>query len=453
MVLTGKKLSIDLIFLTNIVFCFFPISFILGNFFINLNLILFCCLGFIHLRSKIFTEKLNFTLKIIFIFFLYIFFSTLFSLLESIYAEGYELKNFSRLIKSIAFLRFFLFLLVIYLLNKFDILNFKLLFLSSFISSLVIATDVTFQYIFGFNFIGLKSLIHHNTSFFGDELISGGFIQNFSFFSILFLYNFLRNKNYYLKFILMTAGLSILATGIIVSGNKMPLILFIIGLLLIFLFSKKLRKIIIASYLVIFFILGLLMSSDKQIKSNYMSFYWNTKNLVVTLIEKVVVDKSEAELKEEKESLPVHPYSLWLNVDPEHYGYKRIFFTALETWKLHKIIGNGIKSFREDCNRIEKGMCSNHPHNYYLEVMTDLGIVGLIIVLIIALIFIVFLIKNYRNMDKINVENLILLAAIISLSMEVFPFKSSGSIFTTNNAAYIILISGIIISYKKIIKI
>ena len=144
---------------------------------------------------------------------------------------------------------------------------------------------------------------------------------------------------------------------------------------------------------------------------------------------------------------------MWLNVDPEHYGYKRIFFTALETWKLHKIIGNGIKSFREDCNRIEKGMCSNHPHNYYLEVMTDLGIVGLIIVLIIALIFIVFLIKNYRKMDKINVENLILLAAIISLSMEVFPFKSSGSIFTTNNAAYIILISGIIISYKKIIKI
>ena len=50
-------------------------------------------------------------------------------------------------------------------------------------------------------------------------------------------------------------------------------------------------------------------------------------------------------------------------------------------------------------------------------------------------------------------ENLILLAAITSLSMEVFPFKSSGSIFTTNNVAYIILISGIILSYKKIIKI
>ena len=59
MVLTGKKLSIDLIFLTNIVFCFFPISFILGNFFINLNLILFCGLGIIHLRSKILMNYLN----------------------------------------------------------------------------------------------------------------------------------------------------------------------------------------------------------------------------------------------------------------------------------------------------------------------------------------------------------------------------------------------------------
>ena len=46
-------------------------------------------------------------------------------------------------------------------------------------------------------------------------------------------------------------------------------------------------------------------------------------------------------------------------------------------------------------------------------------------------------------------ENFILLAATISLVLEVFPIKSTGSIFTTNDATYIILISSIILSYKK----
>jgi len=40
------------------------------------------------------------------------------------------------------------------------------------------------------------------------------------------------------------------------------------------------------------------------------------------------------------------------------------------------------------------------------------------------------------------------LAATISLILEVFPFKSSGSVFTTNDAAYIILIASIILSHK-----
>ena len=120
---------------------------------------------------------------------------------------------------------------------------------------------------------------------------------------------------------------------------------------------------------------------------------------------------------------------------------------------MHRIAGNGIKSFRIDCVKIKGGMCSNHPHNYYLEVLSDLGIIGFTIAMIIAFIFLVFLKRNYMHLNKINMENLILLAAITSFSMEVFPFKSSGSIFTTNNTAYLILISGIILSYKKIIKI
>ena len=97
-------------------------------------------------------------------------------------------------------------------------------------------------------------------------------------------------------------------------------------------------------------------------------------------------------------------------------------------------------------------MCSNHPHNYYLEILTDLGVVGFAITLIISSIFIGFLIKNYNLLNQNNLKNLFLLATTISLFLEVFPIKGTGSIFTTNNATYIIILSGILLSYKNINK-
>ena len=37
----------------NLVFAFFPISFIIGSFVVNLNLLFFCCLGIYYLKSKL----------------------------------------------------------------------------------------------------------------------------------------------------------------------------------------------------------------------------------------------------------------------------------------------------------------------------------------------------------------------------------------------------------------
>ena len=145
-----------------------------------------------------------------------------------------------------------------------------------------------------------------------------------------------------------------------------------------------------------------------------------------------------------------------LKENPESNPYKKMALTAIETWKPNKIFGNGIKSFRVKCQKIiteqKRGLCSNHPHNYYLEILVDLGIVGILLVMLIAITFIVFLVKNYKTLRKNNLQNLFLLAATISLFLEFFPFKSSGSVFTTNNATYLILMSSIVLSYQKLLK-
>ena len=157
MVLSKNNFNINLTLFTNLTFAFFPISFILGNFITNINLVLFCIFGIFHLRSKILTTKFDFTLKIIFFLFLVVFFSTSLSFIKSLYFEEYEYTNLIRLIKSVLFFRFFVLLLIIYLLSELNIINFRYFFLSAAFATLLISIDIIYQYSFGFNIMGLES--------------------------------------------------------------------------------------------------------------------------------------------------------------------------------------------------------------------------------------------------------------------------------------------------------
>ena len=68
-----------------------------------------------------------------------------------------------------------------------------------------------------------------------------------------------------------------------------------------------------------------------------------------------------------------------------------------------------------------------------------------------GLLFAFFIIKKFKFLNDNTLENLFLFAATIHLISEAFPFKSTGSIFTTNNATYLILIASIIVSHKKLL--
>jgi len=486
MIPTKKEHPINSVLLTNFAFGFFPISFILGNPSTNINLILFCILGIFHLKSKILKFEFDFPLKIIFLFFLIVFFSTSLSFIKSLYFEGYEYDNLIRLIKSIAFFRFFLMLLIIYLLCEFDILNLKYFFISAAFVSIFVALDIIFQYYFGFNIIGLKSAtIYYNNGFFGDERIAGGFIQNFSFFAILFTAFIFKNKNY-TRYILTVIVISILGFGILFSGNRMPLILFLFGLVVLFLLNNELKKIISISLVVLVIFFTLIFSSNDIQRGRYESVYHNTIGQLLLL-----KDHSKQKNEIEKKSTPSETKNQIIEsiedklaeqpffskyttgqISSDIFGQShraRLIITALDIWSRNKILGNGIKSFRMDCQKLfannpeynmghypEKSkknrLCSNHPHNYYFEVLTDTGIVGFSVMLIIAFLFCIFIFKNLKIFKGNKIVNFLILSSTISLILEMFPLKSTGSIFTTNDIAYIILISSIILSYKKILR-
>ncbi len=216
-----------------------------------------------------------------------------------------------------------------------------------------------------------------------------------------------------------------------------------------------------------------------MIKGSYESISDNIQGLIAIFISESTSGKDSeknyetnedsAIVTEKDQQLPLQRKKLsFLNDRTPH---ARLLLTALDTWKQNKIFGNGIKSFRIDCAKLEgiisvipsreynlaehfvkskkNRLCSNHPHNYYFEILTETGIVGLFITLMIASLFVVFILKNFKFFKGDNIENFILLAATISLILEVFPIKSSGSVFTTNDATYIILMGSIILSHKK----
>jgi len=94
--------------------------------------------------------------------------------------------------------------------------------------------------------------------------------------------------------------------------------------------------------------------------------------------------------------------------------------------------------------------CSTHPHNYLLEFLSEHGVVGGIF--FIGLIFTVF--NSIYKKCKNNKDNdLIILIGIGSLILAIiFPFKPSGSFFSTFNASMLFYIFGFFLYYLKKVK-
>ena len=114
-------------------------------------------------------------------------------------------------------------------------MNFKNYFLQLLIISFLRKYRCNISIFYSKDLFGFISPFEYkNTGPFIDEAIAGGFIQRFSLF-IFCLYNF-SIKKLNLKIYTLSL-LFILVISIIFSGNRMPLILFILSIILIILIT------------------------------------------------------------------------------------------------------------------------------------------------------------------------------------------------------------------------
>ena len=212
-----------------------PLSYILGNFILNLN-ILFIILGGLTLYIKGHRIKLIFLDKLILVFFSFIIFTGTWNTIESYYFINIENHDFSIIIKSILFLRYLILYFAIRLFLEKDLINFKIIFFVYAALSSFVILDIIIQFYLGKNIFGLTSpFVHKRTGIFYTEAIAGGFIQKFSLFLFFSYIIFWGKHNLTIKILVLTVLFFITSTAIILSGNRMPLILFFFVIFLIFL--------------------------------------------------------------------------------------------------------------------------------------------------------------------------------------------------------------------------
>ena len=382
-----------------------PICAIAGNLLINLNIVLTSIIGcfiIIKKRKFIFFKK-DFELFFLILFLLIIF-------LISIILQ----TSVSKVFLLIKFL-LFTFTIVYFLKNNEKLISKIFLFYG--IVCLVLSIDVIFQSYFNKNIFGFVNEYEYNSSFYGEEKLAGFHILFFSFFSIFFLPNIFKNKLY--KNLLLFTLLVIFPLSIFLSLNRISLISYFVGLIFLLILSKNRTKKILSLVSIPLFIFLAINHPDQKYMQKYQSFILHGSMIVEKTLESYSdINKLNDNKKNNFEDKIENRYT--------GTGHAALFSNAIYIWKDNKWFGVGYKQFYKKCRELKTHICSTHPHNIYLDILTSFGLVGILPFILILLSLLkksIEIIVSKNN--KANLINCLFITNMIFF----FPLQSSGSIF------------------------
>lgn len=389
-----------------------PIAIITGPFFSDL-LTIIITMWFIY---KIFKNKIIFDgyiKKNIFIFF--ILFNVYLILSSSL--SNYPLFSLK---SSVLYFRFYILAFAIgYIFDNYT--NAKKYFLYSLVFSiLLIFFSAIFDLIFIKNFFKninpIAGDLYRVSGLFGDELIMGSIFKKFivvSFVLIILLNKFkIIFQNQLLLIILVVLSMF----TILISGERISVFMF--GLFLIFsgyILRNKINVLKILSFLLIFLLIVLTFFSE--VRTRIISDTYNQ-----LLGNDTFGNSLSKEFKENpKEQKQFEENFIYLSV--HHDAHAR---TALRMFAAKPFFGHGPNNFRNICKDYEYNMysCTTHPHNIFLQLLSETGIFGLMFILI-GIFYVFYILKkktNYNNNTSIKIISIYMLIYFI-------PFLPSGNFF------------------------
>ena len=136
-------------------------------------------------------------------------------------------------------------------------------------------------------------------------------------------------------------------------------------------------------------------------------------------------------------------------------NHQKLYKVSLEIFKDNPIIGVGPKMYREVCSDpryFVEGGCVTHPHNTYIQLLAETGIVGTLPV-IFALLFTIYKLAvhgwNLNFLSKIKLTNL-QVCLYMSILITLWPFIPTGNFFHNwSNVIYFLPIGFLLNSYNK----
>lgn len=340
-------------FILGYLICLVPLSIMTGPFLPDLIVTLVSMLFlFVVIKNKKFEYFANNFFLLFFLLYLYLVLSSLLSEFPI-----HSLKS------SLPYIRFIFFSLAVYYIlnedNKF-LKKFNYFLIYTFLIALLFGY---YQFFNGTNFYGISSVNNYRLTLpFNDRMIIGSFLIRLTPLLItLIAVNYVDNNK---KFYILVSLLFSIFILVFLSGERSAILLtFVLSIYL--LFYLPISKIYKLSFLLIVGIsVLLLLITSSTLKERNLSHTLNQLGL-------------------NKSFNRIHLFS------NEH---EQLYTSSLLMFLDKPFTGIGPNNFRNLCERNEftkdgkNGMsCSTHPHNSYLQILSETGLFGLIIYLIIFL--------------------------------------------------------------------
>tara|TARA_B110000037_G_scaffold218771_1_gene282446 strand:+ start:2176 stop:3432 length:1257 start_codon:yes stop_codon:yes gene_type:complete len=314
-------------------------------------------------------------------------------------------QNLDSLRISITYIRFGIFsLAVAYFLSQ-DLSLLKKILNCLIICFLILILDGIFQYFYGQNLFGFK-LVYPGprvSSFFEDELVLGSYLSRL--FPILFgLYLFFYKSKKQLYFLL---GLSVFTLSLVfLSGERTALFLIILTFILMFFLISKNKSFFKKVFYSAAVLSLLLLSFSETLRARIID---------------VTIDQMF-------QSDGTNKTYIFSRQHDEHYT------SAIRMFKKNIILGVGVKNFRNFCHKKEFSIsdwtCSPHPHSTYVQLLSEIGILGFVFILMI------FILINYKLglhfikcLNNKPLFNDLEICLLISVYLTLWPIIPSGNFF------------------------
>jgi len=370
-----------------------PIFLISGPFLSDLGVVL---IGLFFLINIILNKEYYFLknkfIIIFFIFSLYLFINSLIN-----YYDFHSIRS------SLGYLRFGLFSLgVFYFLEKRNEII-KWLFLSFMACYLLLIFDGYYQYFNKVSFFlrNEPQVGGRISSLFGSELIMGSYLSRlFPIFLGISFFLFKEKKGMLLIISIIFILIEVL---IFLSGERASFFFNTLAAIYIIIMIKDFKKIRLFSFLTSIILIFLITNIDNTAK-------------------KRIVDETifQMGLNDEKKYIfsPVHQ---------SHY------LSAYKMFLDNKVLGIGVRNFRNFCNedryKVAERSCTTHPHNTYIQLLSETGLIGFIFFVFIFIFFIVVSFKHLLGVITkkkyfFNDFEICLLSAIL---ISLWPFVPTGN--------------------------